>query len=356
VASRIGIEDEGVDDLGWVVRNHLLLADTATRRDLGDDRTISRYADEVRTPARNALLYALTLGDSRATGPAAWSVSKAALVRELFAKTDVRLGAEVPSDDGPDPLAGLADLLGEAAARAFLDTMPDGYARAFPPEVLARHHALLRAGVEAVEWDDLDDDRWRCTLVAPDRTGLLATAAGALALVGFDIATATAHLHPGGLALEVFTGHDRFDRLSSVDGRTTATATVVEAIAGRVPLDEQLRDRARRYRPATTGGVDRDVRVLVDTDASASATVVEVHAPDDVGLLARVAAVFVDLELDVAQALVSTVGDRVVDVFYLRDTTGTRFERRHAVESLRATLLSRLTAVITLDEWRAPGT
>ena len=58
-----------------------------------------------------------------------------------------------------------------------------------------------------------------------------------------------------------------------------------------------------------------------------------VHAPDDVGLLARVAAVFVDLELDVGQALVATIGDRVVDVFYLHDTTGTRFTQRHAIES-----------------------
>jgi [protein-PII] uridylyltransferase len=354
VASRIGIDDEGVDDLGWVVRNHLLLADTATRRDLGDERTITRYADEIRTPARNALLYALTLGDSRATGPAAWSVSKAALVRELFAKTDVRLGADAAVDDVPDPVVELAALLGEPAARAFLDTMPDGYARAFPAEAMARHHALLTAGVEAVEWDALDGERWRCTLVAPDRTGLLATAAGALALVGFDIDTATAHVHPGGIALEVFTGRDRFDRLGPPERRASATATVVDALAGRVALDEQLRDRARRYRPAPTASVDRGVRVLVDTDASASATLVEVHAPDDVGLLARVAAVFVDLELDIGQALVSTVGDRVVDVFYVRDTTGTRFAPRHAVESLRATLTSRLTAVITLDE-RARG-
>ena len=60
----------GADDLAWLVRNHLLLADTATRRDLGDERTIARYADEVpRRRTRNALLYALTIGDSRATGP-----------------------------------------------------------------------------------------------------------------------------------------------------------------------------------------------------------------------------------------------------------------------------------------------
>src|SRR5262249_6012025 len=164
------------------------------RRDLGDDRTITRYADEVRTPARNALLYALTLGDSRATGPAAWSMGKAALVRELFVKADTWLGSDVPIDDGPDPRVGLAALLGEPAAGEYLDAMPDGYARAFPSVELARHHGLLTAGVEAVEWDALPDERWRCTLVAQDRTGLLATAAGALALVGFDIDTATAHL------------------------------------------------------------------------------------------------------------------------------------------------------------------
>jgi len=124
-----------------------------------------------------------------------------------------------------------------------------------------------------------------------------------------------------------------------------------DALAGQVTLDDQLRARARRYRPRSSAIGDRDVRVLVDTDASASATVVEVHAPDEVGLLARVAAVFVDLDLDVHQAIVSATGERVVDVFYLGDASGTRFSQRHAVESLRATLLSRLTAAITLVDF-----
>jgi [protein-PII] uridylyltransferase len=148
----------------------------------------------------------------------------------------------------------------------------------------------------------------------------------------------------------VFTGRDRFGRLETAEGRAAAAAIVTDALAGAPALDEQLRERARRYRPASPARVDRDVRVLVDTDASASATVVDVHAPDDVGLLARIAAVFADLDLDVSQAIVSTVGDRVVDVFYLHDASGTRFAHRHAVEALRATLLSRLTAAVTLDE------
>ena len=74
----------------------------------------------------------------------------------------------------------------------------------------------MRQGKVAVEvGSELDDGRWRCTLVAPDRTGLLATAAGALALVGFDIDTAAAYGHADGLALEVFTGRDRFERFAT---------------------------------------------------------------------------------------------------------------------------------------------
>jgi [protein-PII] uridylyltransferase len=349
VARRIGLDPAGTDDLGWVVRNHLLLAETATRRDLGDERTVTRYVDEVRDAPRNALLYALTIGDSRATGPAAWNASKAALVRQLFVKADAQLDADAIADEGPDPREELARLVGDDAADEFLDVMPDAYARAFTPAELARHRALLNSGDSVVEWAPLDDERWRCTLVAVDRTGLLATAAGALALVGLDIDTAAAYGHPSGLAVEVFTGRDRFGRLATADGRVRAATTVTDAITGAATIDEPLRDRARRYRRPAAAGVDRGVRVLVDTDASASATVVEVHAPDEIGLLARVAAVFVDLDLDVGQALVSTAADRVVDVFYLHDLTGSRFAARHAIESLRATLLSRLTAAITLD-------
>src|SRR5262249_35547309 len=153
----------------------------------------------------------------------------------------------------------------------------------------------------------------------------------------------------GGLALEVFTGRDRFDRLADTEGRDSATDLLTGAFAGTFPLDEQLRDRARRYRAGPAPGIDRDVRVIVDTDAARAATVAEVHAPDEVGLLAAVAAVFADLDLDVAHAIVSTAADRVVDVFYLHDPTG-RFAHRHGVEAMRATLLSRMTTAVTLDE------
>ena len=320
VAQRIGLDAEGTDQLAWLVRHHLMLADTATRRDLGDERTIERFASEVGDAARLDLLYALTLADSLATGPTAWNRTKAALVRELFVKAHRMLF----SGEG---------VLAEDSTAQLLD-----------------HYApLLGARGVTVEWFTVDDDTLRVVVVAPDRTGMLARVSGALSVLGFDIATASAISDGTGMAIERFTGQHRFGRLADAGERDRATNVIVAALRDDVRLDDELRERARRYQKPVVRAGQREVAVEFDLCASDVATVVEVHAPDDVGVLARVAAAFADLELDVTMAIASTIGDRVLDVFYLRDATGAKIVDHATLESVRATVLARLAEAVALD-------
>jgi len=351
---RIGLDQESTDLIAWAVEHHLLLADTATRRDLSDEYTVANYARVVGSVTANDLLYALTIADSLATGPSAWSMGKAALVRELYGKADTLLAGGVLGSAVADERRAELEAKVGPEATAFLDAMPPGYVTAFAVDQLARHRELLAASDRdraTVEWETLADDRLRCTVVAPDRTGLLALVAGTLALVGFDIASATGYTHHDGMALEVYTGVDRFGRLASEAARAEFLTSLEAARRGELDLDDALRDRSRRYRTRARGPglTDRDVQVVLDTEASAFATVVEVYAPDDVGLLARVASVFVDLGVDVSQAIVQTRGDRVVDVFYVRSRDGSFESDRHGLDRLRATLVSRLTSQVTLD-------
>lgn len=343
VAARIGLDAGGTETLAWLVRNHLLLVETATRRDLSDEGTVMRLGRAVGHAERLDLLYALTVADSRATGPAAWNPTKAALVRELFRKADALLERGVVDS----PLAAarrgaLAGLIGRDEAEAFLAAMPPAYAAAFEPDVAAHHRELITAGDLAVEWRERAEGRYECTVVATDRTGLLATVTGVLALAGFDIREAAVYSHRDGMALEVFTGFDEFGRLAEPSGRDALVATLGEALRGALPMEERLRERADRYRRQPVAG-SIGVQVLVDQDASELATVVEVHAPDEVGLLSRVATVFAELELDVSQALVATLAERVVDVFYVRDAAGAKLCDRELVEGLRSVLVQRLT-------------
>ena len=347
VASRIGVDAGGIETLAWLVQHHLLLAETATRRDLSEEGTITRFGRAVGDAERLDLLYALTIGDSRATGPAAWTPTKVALVRELFVRTDSLLEhGVVDSPLAAERRAALSRLIGESETEAFLNAMPPAYTAAFDPAVAAHHRELFVAGGLAVEWSELDHDRFECTVVAPDRTGLLAIVAGVLALSGFDIQAAAAYSHRDGAALEVFTGVDRFGRLREEAGREAVTVTLDQALRGELALEARVRERARRYRKqVTTAGIA--VEVLVDLGASDVATVVEVHAPDDVGLLSRVAAVFAELDLDVSQAMVATLGERVVDVFYVRDANGDKVSDSVALDRLRRALDDRLRRDLT---------
>jgi [protein-PII] uridylyltransferase len=318
LARRIGVDEAGVDTLDWLVRHHLVLAQTATRRDLSEEMTITRFGRLVGTTDRLDLLYALTVGDSRATGPAAWGPTKALLVRELFSKTDslFELGVVGPGLD------------------------------AHRRETLEQHRALLEQGELAVGWAERDDGLLECAVAAPDRTGLLARVAGVLALFGFDVRDAAGYIADG-MALEVFNGTDRFGRLTDADGRAAVVTMLRDALAGEVPVEEQLHARVRRYRMPKAAG---DVTVVVDQEASPSATVVEVHAPDHVGLLARVAATFADLDVDVRTAKVATLGDRVVDVFYVHNAAGDKITDQLTLDQLKATLIARLTTEYWLPE------
>ena len=317
-ATRIGLDDHAVAVADWLVRFHLLLADTATRRDLAADETITRFGRTVQDTERLDLLYALTIGDSRATGSMAWSTAKAALCRQLFVETDALLERGVAGSSVADE------------RRAVLDT----------------HRKLLEEGDLAVVWDTRDDGTLECTVVAPDRRGLLAAVAGVLTLVGFDIQSASGFSDPDtNMALEVYRGVDQFGRLDDAGQRDFVTM-LRSALDGALPLRDRVSERVRRYRGPTANGAGVDV--LVDLDASTSSTIIEVHAPDQVGLLASVAAVFADLDIDVSVALVATSGTRAVDVFYVRDAHGAKPTDPMLLQRLRATLIARLTTEYVL--------
>lgn len=311
IARRLGYAPALADTLAWLVQDHLFVADTATRRDLADPVTISRCVGRVGTPERLRLLTLLTIADSRATGPAAWGPSKAALVRELHERTLAALTGAAPDAavSAPEPDLPLGDLAGS--------------------EVV-------------VVWEELDHGQLRCTVGAPDRPGLLAGVAGALSIEGFDIISAEGHSLDGGRAGEVFVGWDKFDRLADVAGRAHAEQTITRVLAGEVGVATALAERRDVYQSAAQELIrDPTVRIRIAQDESDDATVVEVFAPDQVGLLATIAAVFAGLGLDVRVARVATTGEHAVDVFYVQEAGG-KVTDVGRVAALRASLVAAL--------------
>lgn len=308
IGERLGLPADLIETLVWLVRWHLLMADTATRRDLSDPATIRRFAGRVGDVERLRLLTLLTVADSRATGPSAWGSGKAALVRELYDRS-------LPALTHPDL---------DVAERT-LELPTD---------------ELIGPGV-IVQWETLDDARLRCTVGAPDRPGLLAGVAGALAIEGFDIVSADGQTLPDGRAAEMFVGTDRFDRLGDDTGRDRAALTIQGVLTGRISAAEAIQARRSTYGQPAVATADERVRVRVAQDESDDATVVEVYAPDEIGLLATIASVFTEQALDVRVARVATTGEQAVDVFYVHEA-GEKVTNPARVERLRTALFDSL--------------
>jgi [protein-PII] uridylyltransferase len=283
IGPRMGFSDEDTAVLVDLCRHHLLLPDVATRRDLSDEATIAAVADAVGDRTRLHLLAALTEADSLATGPAAWGAWKADLVSELVRRVDHYLSG------------------GDLAALTSVE-FPD-----------ADQRALMAAGAVAVQAaDDL------ITVVAPDRSGLFSRVAGVLALHGLDVIAADAASEDG-MAIEAFRVTSRFGSTVPWDRVVT---NVHAALEDRLAIEARLADRIRTYQVRAAVHRLPPPVVRFDDAASATATVVEVHAPDRVGLLYRVSRAFAELAIDVRVAKVQTLGDLVVDSFYVTTVDG----------------------------------
>jgi [protein-PII] uridylyltransferase len=305
MGTRLGFSDADIGVLQAMVRHHLLLPDVATRRDLDDSATIEQVAAAVADPLTLSLLGALTEADSLATGPAAWGPWKAELVRDLVGRVGHVLGGGAPEEVRED----------------------------FPTE---EHVALLRAGQQVLRGagDQL-------TVVAADRPGLFSRVTGVLALHGLGVLDAAVTTLDG-VALEVL-------RVESSHGPTISWEKVVgdleKVLAGRLALQARLAERARVYGGrGPKGPVPGPPRVFIDNGASRVATVVEVHAPDSIGVLYRITRALADLDLDIVSAKVQTLGERVVDAFYVRSASGAKLDDPALLVEVERALLHELSS------------
>jgi [protein-PII] uridylyltransferase len=162
--------------------------------------------------------------------------------------------------------------------------------------------------------------------------------AGCLALQGLAVVAADAHSE-NGMAASRF----RVEGDEAVDW-DKVVAVVRRAIDGQLAIDARLHQRARTYRRSPSAmRLVGEPSVRVDTHASASSTIVEVRAPDRVGVLYRITRALADLDLDIRMAKVSTLGHEVVDTFYVRTATGGKLQDREHVKELEVAILHQLS-------------
>ncbi|MGW0076454.1 [protein-PII] uridylyltransferase [Streptomyces cellulosae] len=321
VAARIGFDAGDVTVVATLVRHHLLLVETATRRDLDDPATVRSVAEAVGSPGTLELLHALTEADALATGPAAWSSWRASLVADLVKRVAAVLAGQAPPD--PEEAAPTAQ-----HERLALEAVATG------APVLS-----LRAQTEppAEPSDDPEPLGVELLIAVPDQAGVLPAVAGVLAMHRLTVRTAELRSLdlPDGVDGSVLLLDWRVAaEYGSLPQAARLRADLVRALDGSLDISGRLAERDAAY-PRRRGVVAPPPRVTVAPAASRHATVIEVRAQDAPGLLFRIGRALEDAGVNVRSAHAGTLGANAVDAFYVTSGEGLPLPDEEAVSVAR---------------------
>lgn len=354
---RFGLTPAETEMVAWLVRWHLMMSETAFKRDLSDFKTILDFADKVQSPERLRLLLVLTVVDIRAVGPGIWNSWKRQLLSDLYDAAEEVLRPGHKQKGRRERIdakqAELAHRLGwsKAAMARYVKRLPDSYWVAEPIDVLesnARLMAEADAGQRALAIrTTVDEDRGATlvTLYASDHPGLFYRVAGAIHVAGAGILDARIHTTRDGMAIDNILVQDPFGRpFNEQDRLTRLSETIEDALANRARLADRL--AAKPLPRPRADAFDIEPNVLIDNRASNRYTVVEVHARDRPALINALAHAMFQSKVTIHSAHIATYGERAVDVFYLTDLIGDKVTSAPRLKSLERRLLDAAAGAI----------
>ena len=363
---RIGLTAEETESVAWLVLHHLAMSNTAFKRDINDPKTISDFAALVQSPERLRLLLCLTVADIRGVGPNIWNNWKATLLRELYWRTEEML-LGLPPEAGKaervrEAQAALRDRLKDWSDEDFAQHIDKGYPDywlGLDTDTHVRHarlvHRAEREGAPLAVDTQVDPRRsvTEITIYTADHPGLFSRIAGAIAVSGANIVDARIYTLANGMALDTFGIQDGEGKAVERPNQLAKLAVLIEqSLNGKLKTLEELARRAKQA--PRTRALALPPRVLIDNKASATHTLIEVNGRDRPGLLFQVTRTLTQLNLQISTAKISTYGERVVDVFYVKDVFGLKVDAEHRLADIRTRLLEVLAEAPEAKRKSAP--
>jgi [protein-PII] uridylyltransferase len=347
IAARLKLPARSAERIAFLIKNHLLLVETALLRDLNDEDLIVRCARILQDSQTLKMLYLLSYADSLATSHKAWNNWKSMLVRELFFKLlhifekgDLATDAALESSRRR-VLEMVEKEIPAKEALAFLEGMPQTYLLSLPPEAVAKHLRLLRQldGKPFLWQVEKKEEIYEIFICCHDRPSLFSRLTGVLALNNINILGAQIFTRSDRIALDIFQVHPPLDPLFAEETWEKVHEQISKAIEGKLSLDYRLAQKKPMLHSIPAPVLKTEDRVLIDNYGSDFYTILEIYTQDRLGLLYTITKTLSDAELNIYFAKISTKIDQVVDVFYVTDLEGQKIYDQDQLEEIQKAIL-----------------
>lgn len=333
MAARIGFGAADTRVLATLVRHHLLLIQTATRRDLDDPATVKHVAEALGSASTLELLHALTEADALATGPAAWTVWRASLVADLVKRVAATLG----DGDGRLTAPPQPSVAAERVAVEAFRTAAPVLALHTRPEPVPVGAGSAGGGDGTGGAGEPEPVGVEMLVALPEQPGVLPAVAGVLALHRLTVRSAELRgVDPLGQGRVLLLDWRVAAEYGTLPQEERLRADLVRALDGSLDVAGRLAEREAAYRrPRHRLAQSPPARVTVAPLGSQLATVIEVRAHDAPGLLFRIGRALEAAGVTVRSAHISTLGANAVDAFYVTGPDGAPLPAAEATALVR---------------------
>jgi len=341
----------------WMVEKHLLMSFVSQKQDISDPDVIHQFAREVGDQLHLDYIYALTVADMCGTNPEVWNSWRASLMRQLYLETKraLRRGLESPIDQQDIieetkqlALGTLADHhISEVQTLKVWEQLGDEYFMreshldvAWQTEAMIKHKddkplVLIR---ETTSRDF--EGATQIFLHAPSKGHVFTAVANVIAQLSLSIQNASIYSAPNGFTCDTFYVLDEND--NALNNDQTRYTQIKEAILEELQLIGDYRNIVKRRTPRELKQFPTPTQASISTDISSGHTILEVISPDRTSLLATIGLIFMDMDVNLINARITTLGERIEDIFIIADENDEPLTDPQFCQNLCAEICKRL--------------
>ena len=333
IMMRLGYEENEIDKVCFLVKNHLMMEQVAFRRNLNDPETLNSFATKFNVVEDLDLLYLITYADLSAVNPAVWTSWKAELLSELYRKSKAMIEDKISGEEllystiysAPKDISKHSDKITENNVQDHFDSLHDdmGYVNHFSDEEIAQHiEEILKGDTVSVLFKELDDFT-NVTVITKDFPSLLSKLCGVFAINDANIHSAKIFTRKDGIVIDTFLvtdfrTHKRVDEIKYEKMKED----FYSVINGFLELHQEVAKLKSRWWRIENKLFKRSGQIKITFEKHDRYTIIDVHSPDRLGFLYHVTNKMNKLGLVIYFAKISTKGDDIVDSFYVLDRNG----------------------------------
>jgi [protein-PII] uridylyltransferase len=332
IMHRLGYSEEEIEQVTFLVKNHLMMEQVAFRRNLSDPETLNNFTAKFSSIQNLDYLYLVTYADLSAVSPAVWTSWKSELLSELYLKSKAMLEKQITGEEllisstyvVPKEITKHSELISESHVQEHIDSINNiAYAHHFSEEEIAKHIEEIQKGVKISTLFKELQNFTNITVITKDFPSLLSRLCGVFSINDANIHDAKIFTRKDGIVIDTFNVTDfRTHKKIETERYQKIKDDLSSVISGLLELSQEFAKMKSRWWRIESKFFKRSGKIKIAFENHEKYTIIDVFSPDRLGFLYQVTKKMNELGLIIYFAKISTKGDDIVDSFYVLDRKG----------------------------------